>query len=95
MKATPVNLFKRNANCVEKAKLKKCNKKNNNLTKEWMKEKKCNAKKEKSVLRLKTIRIGNLVASVFQFLAFGMSRKVRQRREEVEEKRFSAHKNCQ
>lgn len=33
------------------------------------KEKKCNAKKEKSVLRLKTIRIGNLVASVFQFLA--------------------------
>lgn len=47
MKATPVNLFKRNANCVEKAKLKKCNKKNNNLTKEWMKEKKRNAMQRK------------------------------------------------
>lgn len=40
---------------------------------------KCNTKK-KSVLRSKTIRIGNFVASVFQFLAFGMSRKVRQSR---------------
>lgn len=51
MKATPVNLFKRNANCVEKAKLKKCNKKNNNLTKEWMKEKKRNAMQYKEGMK--------------------------------------------
>lgn len=33
-----------------------------------------------NVFRLKTIRIGNFIASVFQFLAFGMSQKMQRRR---------------